>query len=152
MKVEYINPFINSTIETFKTMLRVELKPGKPQLKRDPNLTYDVSGVIGLTGDAIGNIIISFPTVVALRAVSKFMNLKIKTMGPEIVDAIGELANIIAGNAKQYLADMNLSISLPTVVVGKNHKINIPKDAMSICVPFSSEIGNITIEVNLKTK
>ena len=152
MKVEYVNPFIKSTIDTFKTMLRVDLKPGKPQLKRNPNTTYDVSGVIGLTGDAIGTIVISFPTVVALRAVSKLMNLKIKVMGPEIVDAIGELANIITGNAKQYLADMNLSISLPSVVVGKNHKINIPTGVTSMIVPFTSEIGNITLEVNLKTK
>jgi hypothetical protein len=34
MNVKFINPFITSTIDTFKTMLNTEARPGKSALKR----------------------------------------------------------------------------------------------------------------------
>jgi len=62
-----------------------------------------------------------------------------------------ELANIIAGNAKKDLFNLNVSISLPNVVIGKNHQIACPSDVKSFVVPFTSEIGNLVLEVSLKT-
>ena len=66
MNVSYINPFISATINTFQTMLGIEVKPEKPSLKTSPYPTYDISGIIGLSGTAQGNIAISFPKIIAL--------------------------------------------------------------------------------------
>lgn len=152
MKVEYVNPFISSTIETFRNMLQLELKAGKPVMKTNPAPSFDVSGIIGLTGDAVGSIAISFPKITALKAVSRFMGMDIKIIGQDLIDAVGELANIIAGNAKKDLTNMNVSISLPNVVVGKDLQISSPKEAQNIAIPFSSEVGDFMLEISLKTK
>lgn len=151
MDVSYINPFIISTIETFQKMLKSEAKPGQVQLKNDTTYTYDVSGVIGLSGEAQGSICLSFPKLIALKVVSALVGSEIKIIGPEVADAIGEIANIIAGNAKQHLTQFNLSISLPKVIMGKDHKIASQRGVPTIVVPFDCPLGNFAMEVSLKT-
>jgi len=151
MKVEYVNPFITSTINTFETMLKVKLTVGKPQVKREPFPSYDISGIIGLSGDASGSISLSYPKIVALKAVSKFLSADIKIVGPDLIDAIGEITNIIAGSAKKDLIGLNVSISLPNVVIGKDHVLAGPRDVQHMIVPFTSEIGHLALEVSLKT-
>lgn len=151
MDVSYINPFVISTIETFQKMLKSEAKPGKVQLKNDASYTYDVSGVIGLSGEAQGSICLSFPKLIALKVVSALVGSEIKIIGPEVADAIGEIANIIAGNAKQHLTQFNLSISLPKVIMGKDHKIASQRGVPTIVVPFDCPLGNFAMEVSLKT-
>lgn len=151
MDVSYINPFIISTIETFQKMLKSEAKPGQVQLKNETTYTYDVSGVIGLSGEAQGSICLSFPKLIALKVVSALVGAEIKIVGPEVADAIGEIANIIAGNAKQHLTQYNLSISLPKVIMGKDHKIASQRGVPTIVVPFNCSLGNFAMEVSLKT-
>jgi chemotaxis protein CheX len=152
MNVAYVNPFVGATMNMFKTMLNTELKPGTPMIKKAPLPTYDISGVIGLSGEAQGSIALSFPKIVALKIVSALIGSEIKIVGPELTDGIGELANIIAGNAKQHLTEYNLSISLPNVIIGKDHVIASPSGAPTIIVPFSCTFGEFAMEVSLKTK
>jgi chemotaxis protein CheX len=152
MNVSYINPFISSTIDTFKTMLHADITPGKPRLKEDALPTFDVSGVIGLSGDALGAIVLSFPKLAALKIVSALLGMPIKVIGPELTDGIGELANIISGYAKKGLAEYHLSISLPNVIVGKNHTISAPTGVATVVVPFNSSFGEFVLEISLKTK
>ena len=64
----HINPFISATIESFKTMVMAELKPGKIRLKDNTHLTNDiigVIGVIGLSGEVKGAISLCFTLDVA---------------------------------------------------------------------------------------
>jgi chemotaxis protein CheX len=151
MDVAYINPFISSTVETFKTMMKIDVVPGKPFLKKSGEPTHDVSGIIGLSGNAQGAISLSFPKITALKSVSAMLGSEIKIMGPEITDGIGEIVNIIAGYAKQGLTKYNLTISLPNVIVGKDHSVSTPSGTPSIVVPFASSIGEFSMEVSLKT-
>jgi chemotaxis protein CheX len=152
MNVAYVNPFISSTIETFKTMMKIEVVPQKPELKHEGGPMYDISGIIGLSGNAQGSISLSFPKTVALKTVSAMVGSEMKIIGPEITDAIGEIVNIIAGYAKQNLTEYNLTISLPNVIVGKDHSVATLSGTATIVVPFTSAIGNFAMEISLKTK
>lgn len=152
MDVSYVNPFISATINMFKTMLSVVLSPGAPLLKKEPFPSFDISGVIGLSGEAQGSIALSFPKTVALKIVSALIGSEIKIVGPDLTDGIGELVNIIAGNAKQDLVSYHLSISLPNVIIGKDHTIAAPSGAPTIVVPFSCVFGSFAMEVSLKTE
>jgi chemotaxis protein CheX len=152
MNVAYVNPFISATMNMFKTMLNTDLKPGTPAIKKELSPAYDISGVIGLSGEAQGSIALSFPKSVALKIVSALIGMEIKIVGPELTDGIGELANIIAGNAKQDLTQFRLSISLPNVIIGKDHVIASPSGTPTIIVPFTCSFGNFAMEMSLKTK
>jgi chemotaxis protein CheX len=150
MDVTYINPFISATIDTFKTMLSLDISADKPQLKKTDQASYDVSGIIGLSGNAVGTIVLSFPKPVALKLVSSLIGQTIKVVGAEVTDGIGEMVNIIAGYAKKDLTGYQLSISLPSVIIGQNHIINTMSGVPVLMVPFATPIGEFAMEVSLK--
>ena len=58
MQVEYINPFIQSVANVFRTMLNCELERKSLSLKDNSSPTYEVSAVIGLTGKASGAVVL----------------------------------------------------------------------------------------------
>jgi chemotaxis protein CheX len=151
MNVAFVNPFVTATIHLYKTMLKADITPGTIRVKAEPFPTYDVSGIIGLSGDAKGAIAMSYPKVVALKTISAFLGMELKVVGPELTDAIGELANIVAGNAKLGLTQYNLSISLPNVIYGRDHMMATQSGIPTLLVPFITPYGEFIMEVALKT-
>lgn len=147
MRAELINPFLKATVSTFQTMVNTNPTPSAPFVKAEPSLAHDVSGIIGLSGGAKGAIIISFPTKTALATVSSFIGLNVTQIDADVTDAVGELANIIAGAAKADLSGLSVTISLPSVVIGQNHKVTTPKDIPSIVIPFTCVHGEFVVEV-----
>jgi len=152
MDVSYINPFIKATIDTFTTMLSIELKTGNPVLKVDAVHTYDISGVIGLSGEAQGIISLSYPKDVAFALVGALLGTTISDVNHELIDGVGEITNIVAGNAKQYLSNFQLKISLPNVVIGSGHRIEVQSGVKTIIVPLVGDLGEFVMEVSLKTR
>jgi len=152
MDVAIINPFIVATLDCFKTMITDYIEPLKPAIKKIPYPTYDISGVIGLSGEAQGSISFGFLQDSAVNIVSSMLKTKITSTDPDLADAIGEIANIIAGNAKKELSRFKLSISLPNVIIGKKHTLGGEGVSTIILVPFTSTPGNFNMEISLKTK
>jgi chemotaxis protein CheX len=112
---------------------------------------YDVSGIIGMSGEARGNVVLSFPKDAALKVVSAFAGIQSKCLDEDFCDAVGELANMVAGNAKKDLEGLHVSISIPSVVLGRNHRIMTERKAPCICVPFTCDHGRFALEVSLVT-
>ena len=152
LSVEWINPFIEATENIISTVAMVKIKRGKLALKEDSTVEYDVSGIIGITGEAIGSIALSFPKKTALAIVTNFIGEDVVGIDNDTIDAIGELTNMIAGNAKKTFSDkgIRIKISIPNVVVGKNHTIASPRGTPSIIIPFESSVGELAIQVSLK--
>ncbi len=152
IKVEHINPFIQATAQTFATMVKCEVKPGKMYVKNGNTTHHDVSGIIGLSGGAKGSVALGFPRVSALKIVSAFIGDKMLQLDKDALDAIGELANIIAGSAKQDLSKYKIMISLPTVITGLNHSLNPPSDIPELIVPFDTPYGAFDLLVCFKSE
>ncbi len=56
---------------------------------------------------------------------------------------------MIAGSAKAKLEEFSLSVSLPTVITGKGHCIDFPRQITPICIPFDCPWGQVAVEVGL---
>ena len=151
MKAEHINPFLRSIANTFKTMLSCDLKRGEVSLKKQRSLEYPISGVIGLTGKAVGTVVINLSEAVALNAASTMLMFECTEVNDDVIDAVGEIANMVAGAAKAELGEYDLSLSLPNVVTGAKHDICFPSSATPICVPFECKWGSLQLEVGLQT-
>jgi len=147
MRVEYINPFISSLANTFRTMLGCEVRRREISLKPDRTPLHEVSGVIGLSGGAAGTVVLSLSKSVALKAASTLLMYEASEIDDDVVDAVGELTNMVAGGAKAQLAEFDLSVSLPSVITGRGHEIRFPSDVTPICVPFETDWGSLAVEV-----
>ena len=130
----------------FKTMLGTELTLSKPVLTVD-DVYADVSSVIGFSGDASGCVVLCFPMTTALKVASAFSGVEMTKDHEDFADALGELANIVAGQAKANLEGFDISISLPNVIVGRSHTVLRSKQRPRLVIPCHSSLGRFTVEV-----
>lgn len=149
MDVKYINPFINAAQTVFKTMLGFEAKMGKPILKTERTTSGDISGIMGLAGDRKGTLCISFHDKGALFVFKTLVGEECDKVNSEVVDSIGELTNIISGQARKEFeqAGLNLKAAIPMVVVGKNVEVNFITKIPIISLPFYFSVNNGNQEV-----
>jgi chemotaxis protein CheX len=75
----------------------------------------------------------------ALRLASYLTKSEYHELDEDVKDVIGEIVNIIAGNAKQQLEhDFALTISLPTIICGHLHSVSwVGTRPRIICIPFT---------------
>lgn len=147
MDVNYINPFIQSAKSVFTTMLDTPLTRTGLSLKDTDTPSHDISAVIGLSGRVSGSVVFSLSRPVALAIVKKMIDLDVDSINAEVADAIAELVNMIAGGAKASFSHLQLSLGLPNVVVGRNHRIMFPGDVRPLCVDFHTVWGVLSLEV-----
>jgi chemotaxis protein CheX len=136
---KYIQPFIDVCVNVFKEFLHLDVITGRPYFSVKEAITeWDISAVIGLTGEARGAVVISLKKENAIKLTDILTGTKHSDFDGEVVDAVGEIINIIAGNAKRGLEDaFKLNISLPTIVKGIEHSV-IWSDGKTrvLCIPF----------------
>ena len=153
MKVEYINPFIDSVHTLFSTMLNAKATRGTPGISKQSGDPRDITGLIGLSGPARGTVAVSFPDNTALAVASRLLGSEITTMDDSVSDVIAELVNIIAGSAKARFktdAPRPIELSLPTVVRGSNYAVQYPSGSVWLEVPFESDLGPFSMRVTFE--
>ncbi|MBF0223955.1 MAG: chemotaxis protein CheX [Desulfobacterales bacterium] len=152
MDAKLINPFINATMNVLETMAFVKSKCGKPYLKKDDTAKGDVTGVIGLTGETNGTIAVTFDELSILKIVSNMFGEEITQLNHEVADAVGELTNMISGQARRELEELGkvFEAAIPSVITGKGHTIIHYTDGPKIAIPFTTDEGAFTIEVCLE--
>lgn len=156
MKAEFINPFLQATKNVLETMCQTPVQPKKPILKENKNTYGDVTGLIGMASDTVaGCMILSFSDTCIINVVANMLMEDPKScIDDEIVDAVGELTNMICGGAKASLAkiDHKFDLATPTMITGKGVEIATLSDSPTIVIPFETEYGGFVIEANLTDK
>lgn len=152
MDVRFINPFLQGTTHVLKTMAFIDPIAGKPYLKKDQVATGDVSGVIGLTGDAKGSLALSFSASSIFFILTNMLGETYSEVTDEVLDAVGELTNMISGDARKRLEAEGLVVTaaIPTIISGKNHVIKHIIAGPSIIIPFSTAHGTFVVDVCLE--
>ena len=145
----YINAFLDSVQNVFSTMLNLKVEAEGLFVKAKPYPAYDISGVVGFTGELAGSMTLSFSEDVAVKVVEAMTYEKMDVDSDDFVDAVGELANMVAGNAKKDFG-LDASIGIPIVTVGAKHSFARLSDVPCIIVPCSCDAGDFTIEINIK--
>lgn len=153
LDVNFINPFLESTLNALKVQVNVVARPGKPY-KKDGTDKFggDISGVISLVSDAFsGSVIISFPSSTFLKLMSHMLGENFTEITKEISDGAGEITNIIFGQAKVALNQKGYGIktAIPTVVTGKDHSVQSLSKGPRLVIPFDTDFGGFVIEISL---
>ena len=144
-----VQPFIASIQHVFSTMMQLPVVVKEPREKTSPTTSFDVSGIIGLSGDVVGNVVLSMRMQTAEQIVALFCGTRLNSHSPDFADAIGELLNMIAGGAKAHFEGRLASMSCPTVILGQ-HTVARPGGVPTIAIPCYTDCGELVIEVTLK--
>lgn len=153
VEVDFINPVISSLEETFETMLACKLTRVGLELKENNTALHPISGIVGISGrTAIGTVVLSLSMNVALKAASTMLMTEITEPDEDVMDAVGELTNMVSGASKAKLSQFNLSMGLPSVLHGDNCRIHFPSSCHPISIPFECPWGKLALEVGFSFK
>jgi len=153
MNVEIINPFLQAAKNVVETMCQIQVTPLKPFLKADKATFGEVTGIVGMISPKTsGCMVLSFEKRCILRIVANMlMEEPKKDVDEDIIDAVGELTNMICGGARARLSklDQTFAMATPAMVVGKGVDLQYYNDGPTIVIPFKTENGTFVVEANL---
>ena len=145
VRIELILPFIESTKDTFSTMLGTEIRRKGVSIKQGFDMFGEVSGVIGLSGATAGTCALTMPTSLAQRLVRTMLMIPESDdlADSDVNDGVGELINMIAGGAKTKLTrtQYKFNITLPTIISGGKHEVFHRGDAHCVVIQFQTRAG-----------
>ncbi|MCL2244407.1 MAG: chemotaxis protein CheX [Treponema sp.] len=152
MRVEYINPFVESAFSVLKEVLSSEVKRGEIYLKPTSMSIMGVAALVGLAGDVEGRVLFDMTKNTALF-VAGAMNGENFTVLDELGKAtIQELANMITAQAVTKLHDLGFKFDLtpPALFTGENMEVSTNLgEVEALIVPMELGEGNGKIEVNV---
>jgi chemotaxis protein CheX len=129
LDVNVVNPFVEATVYVLESMAHVKVKRRDLLLKRDYHVFGEVTAILGITGDEIeGSAGITFHVDLAREIVARMTEKDVQDISPsEIRDVLGELVNVLSGQATSSLekaTGINCLLSIPTIVTGFGHEIS----------------------------
>ncbi len=142
--------FIESTQCVLSMMLNCNAEFVQCQEMCPPNSKFDLSGLIGFSGELKGTIVISLDSQVAFSMANQLLGVRPTQLDDDVRDMVGELANIIGGNAKERLVGMNISLGLPTIIAGKGYEIRFDPGAQFQYLSFQTPWGPFAVEIGLR--
>lgn len=146
---EKLNPFYNATKSVFKSMLDLDVTPmqNDKSAKEEENIKVQID----LIGDLFGSVVFNFPKSTTLNIVKTLSGMETEQVDDFATSMLGEIANIISGNAVSYLSDMHYNCDI------KPPQISIDKDVSngyrnSLDMFLHSPAGELCEHVNLSNK
>lgn len=141
---------ITTTLDVFSSMLGMEAAP-QEAMSAGMTHTNSISGIIGLGGSIKGMLAVHAPEKAALAITSGFLGMPVEEINEDVQDAIGELANMLAGGVKLTLAENSseIKLSIPSVIYGDTYTVSAPAHGISFVIPFTIAEGLFYVEFHL---
>ena len=145
---------LESTSSVFVTMMESDVKPLDSRHEcKEPN--GGVVALVGLTGLWRGTASISCSSSTAGKMASRMLMTELPesdaSISDEIMDAVGELTNMVVGNIKNSLEGVigPMAISIPTVIFGRNFQFKSLAGHSDLRLPFTWETERIDVRVSM---
>ncbi len=143
-----------STANVFSTVLSLEVAPGEASEQANPEPLNGVVALLGFTGEWTGTGLFYCHEKLACRLSSTMLMTEISEVTNDVLDGVGELANIVLGNVKDRLTELvgRMDMSIPTVIYGRNFQTRSSGQRTWLVAPFSVGGDHFEIRVCLGPK
>ena len=153
MRVEYINPFVESAFSIMQEVLQTEIVRKDLYLKKTSHPVMGVAAIVGLAGDVEGRVLIDMSHDTSIKIAST-MNGEELTSVDELVKAtITELANMVTAKAVTKLHDLGFRFDLtpPSIITGENMQVS-DDNVEALIVPLEIPQGLVEINVAIRER
>jgi chemotaxis protein CheX len=155
INAKHVNPFIEAAMHVVKQVVGIEVRRGHLSYKPKVEPSLQVSIIIGIYGFLTGQVVYSLDGRLAEKIVDKLLEgrspAEKKIM---FLDSLGEIANMITGNATSLLNHRKgeaLNITTPAIAAGNNLSIHlVPKPALVL--GLITQYGPIEISIAMEEK
>ncbi len=136
-----VEQFYKDVQDVFTTMVGVEDLLHLP-LQVDPKTHFNdcITAMVGFAGLFNGLVSLHVPQKLALSFTSSMIGMEVDELNEDVNDALGEIANMIAGSFKHHLSKdgHEVRLSTPSVVTGKEYVISSGSQTNTLTLLFDS--------------
>ncbi|MBU3850352.1 MAG: chemotaxis protein CheX [Candidatus Treponema excrementipullorum] len=153
MRVEYINPFVETAYNVLKEVLGGEVKRGDLYLKSTSMPVMGVATLVGLAGDVEGRVLFDMSMETALRIASQMNGEELPVFDELAKATITELANLITAQAVTKLHELGFRFDLtpPALFTGERMEISV-QNVEALIVPMITEQGKLEVNVAIRER
>lgn len=150
LNAEHINPFLMAAKKVVQDMCFVEVNIQKPALKETAFDSDTWVIIIGITGELRGQVLLAMTEQVACNLASKMCMTEITAIDEFASSALGELGNMILGNAATVFSSKGLGIDITPPTLSNGTVSFTTSGIKSLCVPLTFADGTIDMFLTLK--
>jgi len=153
MRVEYINPFVESAYNVLSEVIGPDIKRGDLYLKSTTQPVMGVAAIVGLAGDVEGRVLFDMSIKTAISVASKMNGEQLGSLDELGKATITELANMITAQAVTKLHELGFQFDLtpPAIITGENMEVS-NTDVEALIVPMELPDGKIEINVAIRER
>ena len=151
MKEEYVNAFLAPAKHVWEKELGHSLELAGAVVVDHQFTTDELTAIIGVSGRLKGNVLYGFSEETARAMVSQMVGEQVTNFRGEVgLSALGEIANMITGNAATRLAQAGYPCNIsPPVIVEPHGSTFTTLGDTQILVTFNSSLGSLTVRISL---
>jgi len=145
--LDLINPFLESAITVLDQFLNLPVKKEELEFKTITSGRYDATTYINCSADTFQfQFFLCLEEAVLLKITERLTGNLPTALDSSSRDLLGELGNMIVGNAKKDLADsLRYTLSTPGLIIGKHHVLSTLSRFPAIRISFSSDLGPLDV-------
>ena len=151
-----IVPIMHNAVErVMAAMLGIAIGAGKASIERGvPEPSDGVVAFIGIAGTWAGTGSVSCSAKLACRLCGLMLMTEAPAVNEEVLDAVGELTNMIIGNVKTDLEGRlgQLCLSSPTAIIGRSFKTKGARNTQWSVLQYDIDGEPLTLKLCLAPK
>jgi chemotaxis protein CheX len=141
---------VSATEEVFDTMLALPLQAKEP-VTGPLEVPANVVATVAFAGHRRGLVVVYSSLAAARQITSSMLGIPVHEVNGEVPDAMGEIANMVAGTFRNRLAAVEPSsdISVPTVTIGTEFSTLYSSAVFRSRCPFDMQGEPLSVELIL---
>jgi chemotaxis protein CheX len=154
-EMSYLDSFIKNTLNVLTTTASVDATFKEVYFTNDFRVFGDISGIIGLSGEAEGILGITFYWPLAKMIIARMMDVNEENINADLIhDGVAEIINMISGSTKKDFVGKpyHFEISLPSVIVGSGHQIGHAENTPIAVMIFEVNYQFFALQLCLRPK
>jgi chemotaxis protein CheX len=130
------NDIADATKTLFQTMIVMDLKYNNVSLSDETRIKTDIVSLVSFMGKYHGVVGLFCSKNFSLKIASSMLMEEMTDITTEVIDAVGEMSNMIAGNIKTKITANygEMDLSIPMVIIGgdtKDGEADMPNPALT---------------------
>ncbi len=149
---QLVGPFAEAVCVTLREWAGTEAAMQAVDPEQVPAADDDLAAILPLQSPVMNALVLRFPRAVATPLARRvFAEVAGEVDESLLHDCMGEVANVVAGQAKALLhgTTYRFTFSTPRVVSGSDDPLPPGRNGRNLVLTFASDLGNFALEVAL---
>jgi chemotaxis protein CheX len=151
MKMELIQPFINSADAVLAQSLQCETRVGDVSMEEETYRRKGIAAMVEITGDIEGRIILDTDPATAMHVAKHLAGGDIESSDELVRETVCELANMVIGNAVTSLNDQGFRFKIsPPEVHTADQGLSGSEETEALVMCFETAKGSLFMNIAMR--